>query len=160
MKQGLNRLLASVTATASVVAASPSLAQSPYELRLGMHENSVKVILGENLGAVDASMSTGRETWYRSENYDLVICDHKLTAFRIGLKPSLSSWSNAVERAKQDRGQPEIEWRSAVFGQVTAKWRVAPYQFLSISLDEYSDGRLEASRWMQDLRKCDTPLAL
>ncbi len=139
---------------------SPVTAQSPYELRLGMHKSVVERVLGGNLGNLDTELSDGRDQWFRSQSIDLVFCENKLTAFRIALTGDLASWATAVETAKAERGPPEMSWQGSIFGEIEAKWRVAPYQFLSISMVQYRNGDIEVDRWMSDLRKCDTPLSL
>lgn len=135
-------------------------AQSPYELRLGMHKSVVTRILDGEIGTLNRDMSDEREEWFRSPSFDLVFCKEKLTAFRIRLKSGVSAWANAVETAKLERGDPQISWRGSVSGEVKAVWRTAPYQQLTISMLQFNDEKIEVSRWMEDSRKCEIPLSL
>lgn len=135
-------------------------AQSAYELRLGMYESAVKLVVGQDLGNLDPELSDEKEQWYRKGDLYLVFCNHKLFAFRIALNPSVAAWANAVDGIRKEKGEPEINLQSAIIGSVTAKWRLAPYQSLSISMAQVSSGALVVDRWMQDSRKCDTPAVL
>lgn len=137
-----------------------AIAQSPYELRLGMHKTVVTRLLDGDIGTLSREMSDEREHWYKSPKFDLVFCDEKLTAFRIRLKSGVSSWASAVETAKIERGDPKISWQGSIAGEVKATWRTAPYQQLTISMVQFNDENVEVSRWMEDLRKCEIPLSL
>lgn len=156
----LSRLAKLILGSALFCLPNAVLAQSAYELRLGMHKRVVERTLNGALGEPNAALSTGKERWYRSPEYDLVFCNDTLIAFSIILNGDLATWATAVESSKAERGEPKISWGGVAFGEVEAEWRVAPYQTLSISMVQYRNGDIEVRRWMQDFRRCDAPPSL
>lgn len=127
---------------------------NPFELALGMHENSVRKLVDPTSFEILRDKSASSDTEWRSERVSIYFCKGYVTAIHIPLHADVASFSRAVESERKVRGEPTFTFESRIWGSVEAKWRVEPYRFFSLTLIQYRAPEVSVDRWLTDIRPC------
>ena len=127
---------------------------SIHELQLDMRKKQVEEVLG-SLGAPDPEWPVGAEVKYDVPGGNLFFCGNRLTTIIIDLTGEVQSFSRAVDNETKARGDPAIKFEHVAWGSVEAKWRMAPYQYLTISMLQYRTGQpVRVQRVLSRLERC------
>lgn len=127
---------------------------SIHELQLDMSKRNVKEVIGA-LGSPDPDW-TGPEQKFDVEGGTLFFCGERLMTFVINLTGELQAFSRAVNAETKARGQGTIKFQHLAWGAVETEWRIAPYQYLTLSIRQQRQGEpLQVERTLSRQQRCE-----